>query len=74
MGLQKGAKVGLLAKNCANWIMANIACMMGRYVNVPLFTTMPDNTVTHIIQHSDMEVLFLGEADNLEAVKGILPH
>ena len=35
LGLEKGSHVGLMSKNCREWIIADLAIIMAGYVSVP---------------------------------------
>jgi long-subunit acyl-CoA synthetase (AMP-forming) len=37
MGLRDNAHIGLISKNCREWIIADLAIMMAGYVSVPFF-------------------------------------
>ena len=63
MGLTKGSKIGIFSKNCAHWILADIAIWLSGNVSVPLYPNLNNETVNLIIEHSDMELLFLGKLD-----------
>ena len=38
--LPPGSKVAILSKNCAHWIMADLAIMMCGFVSVPIYATL----------------------------------
>ena len=37
LGLEKGSHIGLMSKNCREWIIADLAIIMAGYVSVPFF-------------------------------------
>jgi long-chain acyl-CoA synthetase len=43
-------------------------------VTVPLFTTHAQATAEYILEFTDTRVLFLGETENWESVKTVLPE
>jgi long-chain acyl-CoA synthetase len=65
---QSGKRVGLLCPNNAHWMLADIAIMASGNVLVPLFTTMNADTIKYIADFVDIELLFLGAAENWEQV------
>lgn len=69
LGQSAGRRVGLLSANCAHWMLADMATMLSGNVLVPLFTTMNAETVKYIADFVDLEMLFLGAADNWEEVR-----
>ncbi|TAE48103.1 MAG: AMP-dependent synthetase [Bacteroidetes bacterium] len=75
MGLQPQAKVGLISKNCAHWIIADIALKMGGWVSVPFYPNLTADQLAQVLEHSECQVLLVGKLDSLEAVKeGTPPH
>ena len=38
LGLPKGSHIGLMSKNCREWIIADLAIIMAGYVSVPFFS------------------------------------
>lgn len=63
-GLQKGAHIGIYSKNCYHWILADLAIMMGGFVSVPLYASLPKDQLAEVIQLGDLEAIFLGKLDN----------
>lgn len=73
LGLSKGDKVGIYAANSPHWIMADIACMMAGMVTVPIYTTMPMDKVSYVVDHSDMRALFVDGGVDLASLRAELP-
>jgi len=63
-GLKKGDKIALLSKNCAEWIIADIAIMMGGFVSVPLYATITAPTIRMLLEHSGSKAIIVGKLDN----------
>ena len=40
LGLPKGSHIGLMSKNCREWIIADLAIIMAGYVSVPFFSSL----------------------------------
>lgn len=64
--LEPKSKIALLSKNCAHWVMADIAIMMSGHVSVPIYPTLQDDTIKLILQHSESKLLFVGKLDAYE--------
>jgi len=64
---------GMLSRNRAHWMLADMAITASGNVSVPLFTTLLADTAEYILKFSDTKVLFVGESGNWNAVKNILP-
>lgn len=68
-----GSRVALLSKNCAHWFMANLAIWMAGHVCVPIYPSIREDAVRHILTHSDASFLFLGPLDTWDAIRGGIP-
>jgi long-chain acyl-CoA synthetase len=73
LGLSEGDKVGIYGANSPHWIMADIACMMAGLVTVPVYTTMPMDKVSYVVDHSDMRALFVDGGVDLAGLREVLP-
>ncbi len=73
-GLKKGDHVALLSKNCAHWIMADIAIMMAGCVSIPIYPTLNDVSIKQILQHSESKAIIIGKLDNFESQKRGIPN
>lgn len=69
----KQNKCAILSRNCAHWILADFASMCSGNVVVPLFTTLRSDTAQYILEFAEVDVLFLGESENWEKIRSILP-
>lgn len=63
MGLQKGDHVGILSKNCYHWILTDLALMMGGFVSVPFYASLPTDQLKVVLKKSDIKALFLGKIE-----------
>ncbi|TVR79070.1 MAG: hypothetical protein EA412_07070 [Chitinophagaceae bacterium] len=73
IGLKPGDHIALISKNCAEWIMADIAIMMGGYVSIPLYPTLSANSIKPILEHSDSKAIIVGKLDDYSAQKDGIP-
>jgi long-chain acyl-CoA synthetase len=60
-GLKAGDKVGLYSENTANWVISDLAIMMAGLVSVPIYTTMPEDKIRYVVDHSEMALLLVGD-------------
>ena len=72
-GWEPGAKVAILSKNCAWWIMSDLAIWMAGYVSVPLYPTLAHGTIAQILAHSGARACFVGKLDGWESMKPGVP-
>ena len=73
LGLEPGARVAILSKNCAWWLMSDLAIWMAGCVSVPLYPTLAADTVRQIIEHSGARACFVGKLDEWERMKPGMP-
>jgi len=62
-GLQKGDHIGIYSKNCYHWILADLAIMIGGYVSVPYYASLPKEQLKEVIKLSDIKGIFLGKLE-----------
>lgn len=72
-GLERGARVAILSKNCAHFFMAELAIWMAGYTTVAIFPTEVAETVHFVLEHSGASLLFVGKLDTWEAQKPGVP-
>ncbi|MGB0954569.1 MAG: AMP-binding protein [Panacagrimonas sp.] len=61
--LERGSRIGILSKNCAHWILADLAIWMAGHVSVPLYTSLQADTAAYVLEHADVALLFVGKLD-----------
>ncbi len=64
LGLQAGDHIGIYSKNCYHWILSDLAIMMGGYVSVPLYASLPKEQLADVIKLGDVNAIFLGKLDS----------
>ncbi len=72
-GWEPGAKVAILSKNCAWWLMSDLAIWMAGHVSVPLYPTLGHDTVRQILTHSEARACFVGKLDDWALMKPGVP-
>ncbi len=72
-GWAPGSKVAILSKNCAWWMMSDLAIWMAGYVSVPLYPTLAAGTVRQILTHSEARACFIGKLDGWESMQPGVP-
>ncbi|MEM8500248.1 MAG: AMP-binding protein [Pseudomonadota bacterium] len=68
-----GQRVGLLSKNRAHWYFADFGSIAAGHVVVPMFTTLAGETADYVMSFTDMKLLFVGETENWDQIKAVLP-
>ncbi|HSQ72565.1 MAG TPA: AMP-binding protein, partial [Rubrivivax sp.] len=62
-GLEPGARIAILSKNCAHFIIAELAIWMAGHTTVAIFPTETADTVRFVLEHSGASLLFVGKLD-----------
>ncbi len=73
LNLEPKSKVGIVSKNCAHWIMSDLAIMMAGYVSVPVYPNVSSKTIEFVLDHSETQVLFVGKLDDWDSMRGGVP-
>lgn len=68
-GWEPGSRVALMSKNCAHWIVADLAIWMAGHVSVPLYPTLTAESVRQVLEHSDARACFIGKLDDWSSMK-----
>lgn len=69
LGLPPKSHIGLVSKNCREWIIADIAITMAGYVSVPFYPTLKAAAVEELIEIGDVAALFAGKIEDWEGMK-----
>lgn len=73
-GWEPGARVAIIGKNSAHWVMADLAIWMAGYVSVPLYPTLTAESVRQVLEHSESRACFIGKLDAWPAMKAGIPE
>lgn len=60
IGIKPGDKIALAGRNCANWAVAYLAIAAYEGVCVSILQDFTAEDITHLLEHSDSELLFVG--------------
>ena len=69
LGLPKGSHIGLMSKNCREWIIADLAIIMAGYVSVPFFPNLKSHEIKNLLEFGDVKALFMGKVENWDEIK-----
>ena len=73
LDLEPGSHIGLISKNCAHFIFADLAIWMAGHVSVALYPTLNADTIDYILDHSESKLLFVGKLDGWDEVQKGIP-
>jgi len=72
LDLKPGSHIGLVSKNCREWIIADLAIMMAGHVSVPFFATLTGNQIAEVLKLGDVDLLIAGKIEVWEDMgKGV---
>ncbi|MBS4077000.1 AMP-binding protein [Pseudomonas rustica] len=70
--LPQGSHIALISKNCAHWIIADLAIWMAGHVSVPLYPNLTADSVAQVLNHSESVLAFIGKLDDWPSMsKGV---
>jgi long-subunit acyl-CoA synthetase (AMP-forming) len=72
-GFARGARIAILSKNCAHFIMAELSIWLAGYTTVAIFPTETAETVRFVLEHSEASLLFVGKLDTWPAQQPGVP-
>ncbi len=67
------SRIGIISKNCAHWFITDLAIMMADMISVPIFFNANENTISHIVKHSELKAMFVGKLDEMESAESAIP-
>ncbi len=71
--LPERSHIALLSKNCAHWLLSDLAIMMAGYVSIPIYPTLNGASINQILEHSESKAIIIGKLDNFESQKSGIP-
>jgi long-chain acyl-CoA synthetase len=71
--LPPASNIAILSKNCAHWIMADLAIWMAGHVSVPLYPNLTSASIRQILDHSETKLIFVGKLDDYNSQKQGIP-
>ncbi len=71
LGIQPGDRVGIMSWNRPAWSIADFGIQRAQAVVVPLYPTLTGPQVAHIVRDAQVQVLFVGGKQELEAVREV---
>ena len=69
LNLKKGSHIGLISKNCREWIIADLAIIMAGYISVPFFPNLKSYEIENLLEFGDVKALFVGKLENWDEIK-----
>jgi len=73
-GLERGDRVSIFSKNCAEWVIADFGITLAGMVNVPLFPNQNKPTIDHILSHAKVQLVLIGKLDAHHRTRAYIPE
>ncbi|MGL4316513.1 MAG: AMP-binding protein [Pseudomonas sp.] len=71
--LEPGSRIAIISKNCAHWIVTDLAIWMAGHVSVPLYPNLTGDSVRQVLEHAEARVAFIGKLDDWPAMQTGIP-
>ncbi len=71
IGVERGARVGIMSENRPEWAMADWACLCSGLTDVPIYPTLPAEQIVHPLNDSGALALFVSTADQAKKAAAV---
>lgn len=61
LNLPEKSNIGLLSRNCADWIITDLGIMFSGHVSVPFYANLNSESLSQVLEHSECQILFIGK-------------
>ncbi len=69
LDIPPASHIALLSKNCAHWIIADLAIWMAGHISVPIYPTQSPEAIRELLEHADCRAVFIGKLDAWQTVR-----
>jgi long-chain acyl-CoA synthetase len=66
--------IALFSKNCAHWILSDLAIMMSGHISIPIYPTLNAKSVKQLLTHSESKAIIIGKLDDFSTQKKGIPN
>lgn len=73
MDLPPNSNIAMISKNCAHWILCDLAIMLSGHVSVPLYPNLIASSIKQILEHCNPALLFVGKLDDWQSMNPGVP-
>jgi len=76
LGVPRDGVIAILSENRPEWPIADYACLTARYLDVPIYPTLPDEQIAYILRDSGTVAIFVStaaQAEKIAAVRASVP-
>ena len=69
IGIKPGDKIGLISNNRPEWNFIDYACLQTGSINTPLYPTISENDLKHVIKDANISYFFVSDKGIYDKVK-----
>lgn len=73
LDLPPKSNIAIVSKNCAHFVVSDLAIWMAGHVSVALYPTLDAATLRFILEHSEAKLLFIGKLDSMAELEKAIP-
>ena len=73
LDLPANSHIALISKNCAHFVICDLAIWMAGHATIALYPTLNAETVSYILEHSDSRLVFIGKLDDWDDMRPGIP-
>jgi len=76
IGVPRDGVIAILSENRPEWAIADYACLTARYLDVPIYPTLPDEQIAYILRDSGTVAIFVStaaQAQKIATVRASVP-
>jgi len=72
-GFPEKSHIALLSKNCAHWLMSDLAITMAGMISIPIYPSLNAKTIRQVLTHSESKAIIVGKLDDFSSKKEGIP-
>jgi long-chain acyl-CoA synthetase len=69
-----GSRIVIISRNCAWWMMAELAVWMAGHVSVPIYPSLSARSVRALVDHCEPVACFVGGLDDANVIEQAIPE
>jgi long-chain acyl-CoA synthetase len=58
-GLKRDDKIAIIGENRIEWVMTDFAAIFGRYISVPVYTSLSSESIKYILNNAEVKICFV---------------
>jgi len=66
LGMEEGSHIGIISKNCYQWVIADLAISMAGCVSVPFYPSLSADELHEVLELGDVDLLIVGKLEEWE--------